>query len=79
MKEYKVEITNRVLNDMEEIYYYIIRSAKNGYHCKKPNLSLGQIRLFAWRKEGDSNPWRLLHLARFPSVCLRPAQPSFHG
>ena len=33
----------------------ITRSVRNGYHCKKPELSTGQFRLFTWLPEFCSN------------------------
>ena len=35
---------------------YITRSARNGYHCKKPLLSGRQKRFLRWRRRRDSNP-----------------------
>ena len=32
---------------------YITRSARNGYHCKKPLLSTRQKRFFTWRRRRD--------------------------
>ena len=44
---------------------YITRSARNGYHCKKPLLSGRQKRFFTWRRRRD------LKLLRNPSCGAR--------
>lgn len=41
MKEYKIQITNKALKDMEEIYYYILNVFKS------PEIAINQYRRIA--------------------------------